>query len=263
VSARARMLPRTALIQLASGLAVLAGWEAAGRAHVIGGEVLPPASAVAGQVWPLLASPLVRYDIQVSVYEIWMGLLIGAGTALALGIALGLVPPLTRTLQPFLYWLSSLPKIIILPVVLLAVGSGFSSKIGLAAISAFFPMAITATTAVGEIPSIYLKAARCLNAGRLRLAWSVVLPATAGPVLSGLRLSLGTAVIGALLAETSVASAGVGFRAIQLYSQLRIPQMYALLLLAFLAAIATNAVISLVIRLATHHETSSAKDALA
>jgi ABC-type nitrate/sulfonate/bicarbonate transport system permease component len=204
---------------------------------------------------------LIRYDIRVSVYEVWIGLVIGAGAALVVGVAVGLSARSAGVLRPPLYWLSSLPKIIVLPVILLAVGSGLSSKVALAAISAFFPLVIVTMTAVGQVPPIYLRAARCLGAGRLRLAWNVVLPATAGPILSGLRLSLGVAVTGALLAETSVANAGVGYRAIQFYSELRIPQMYALLLLVFLAAVATNWVISLLIRLLTHYD-PTAREAL-
>jgi ABC-type nitrate/sulfonate/bicarbonate transport system permease component len=253
---------RVTVIQVGSLLALLGAWELIGRGGLVGGEVLPPFSRVAGQLGPLLREPLIRYDIQVSLYEIWVGFLLGTGGGLLAGLVVGCSPFWRHALEPLLYYLGAVPKIIVLPVILLAVGSGFSSKIGLGALSAFFPMVITTLAASDEVQQVWLRAARTLGAGRLRLVGSVILPATAGPLLAGARLSLGAAVVGALLAETSVASAGIGYRAIQFYSELRIAQMYALLLLVFVAAVLANALISLLIRQLTRYQSSAIKDAV-
>lgn len=82
---------------------------------------------------------------------------------------------------------------------------------------------------------------------------NVYAPAAIGPILSGLRLGLAVAITGVLLAETSVASAGVGYQAMQYYDNLRIADMYALLLLVLLAAVAANSALGWLIRHVTRY----------
>jgi NitT/TauT family transport system permease protein len=161
--------------------------------------------------------------------------------------------------EPVLYYLSSLPKIILFPVLLLYLSTGIYSKVGMGAVSAFFPVAITASQALHEVPPVQLRAARTLGAGRRKLLTHVYLPAAAGPVLSGLRLGLAVAVTGVLLAETSVASAGLGWQAMQDYDNLRITDMYALLLFVFFAAVLINAGIGRLIRHVTRYNQTTEK----
>ena len=78
----------------------------------------------------------------------------------------------------------------------------------------------------------------------MQIYMKVYLPSMLGPILSGIRLGLGVAITGALLAETAVANAGLGFKTMQLYSQLRIAEMYALILLIFVGAFVINALLS-------------------
>jgi ABC-type nitrate/sulfonate/bicarbonate transport system permease component len=129
----------------------------------------------------------------------------------------------------------------------------------MAAVSAFFPVAITAAQALREVPPSVVRAARTLGAGRRQLLVHVYTPAALGPVLSGLRLGLAVAVTGVLLAETSVASAGLGWQAMQDYNNLRITDMYALLLLVFFAAVLVNSGIGRLIRYVTRYRSTPEK----
>jgi ABC-type nitrate/sulfonate/bicarbonate transport system permease component len=234
--------------------AAAGGWELAARTGVATSTVLPPLSDVVVSLVRTLGQHATWYNAYVSVWAIGFGLAIGVAAGLVFAILAGLSVRTWTALEPFLYYLGSLPKIIVLPVLLLYLSIGIGSKVGMAAVSAFFPVAITAAHALHEVADVHVRAARTLGARRLQLLAKVYAPAAIGPVLSGLRLGLAVAVTGVLLAETSVATAGLGYLAIQDYDNLRIADMYALLLLVFIAAVAVNGLLGWLIRRVTRYK---------
>jgi ABC-type nitrate/sulfonate/bicarbonate transport system permease component len=241
---------RTRLIALAI---VVGGWEIAARSGWIPATVLPPFSSVLVSLVRQLGQHNTWYQAYVSAWEIVVGFAIGTAAGLVFAAITTVIRALWTASEPVLYYLSSLPKIILFPVLLLYLSTGIFSKVGMGAVSAFFPVAITAAQALHEVPQVQLRAARTLGAGRRKLLMHVYLPAAAEPVLSGLRLGLAVAVTGVLLAETSAASAGLGWQAMQDYDNLRITDMYALLLLAFFAAVLLNVGIGRLIRYVTRY----------
>lgn len=238
-----------ALVRAATIVVAAAVWEAVARSGLLPAAVLPPLSTVAVSVVTLLGQHATWFNLYVSAWAIGVGLGVGTAAGLAFAALAGLSRTAWRVTEPLLYYLGSLPKIILLPVLLLYLGTGIYSKVGMGAVSAFFPIAITAAQALHEVSDTHIRAARCLGAGRWQLLAKVYAPAALGSVLSGLRFGLAVAVTGVLLAETSVASAGAGYQAMQYYDDLRIADMYALLLLVFLAAATLN---SLIGRLISH-----------
>ena len=82
--------------------------------------------------------------------------------------------------------------------------------------------------------------ARTVGASPMQIATRVYLPAIAGQVFSGIRIGMGAAATGALLAETKIAKAGLGFMIVEYYGQFRIADMYSLLLFVFILAALTN-----------------------
>ncbi len=224
------------------GIALVAVvWEALGRSGFILHEVFPPPSEVLGGMVAVLAEPQTAKNAMVTIREIGAGFAIGSGAGLVAGITLGASPYAYRLLHPFLYYLGAIPKIIFYPIVLLLLGAGMGSKVGIAILSSFFPVAINTAVAARQVRPALIRAAYVLGARPHQVLIRVSLPAMAGDVLSGLRVGLAVAVIGALLAETSVAQAGIGLQAIRYYAQLRVPEMYALLLLVFFVATLVNA----------------------
>ena len=113
----------------------------------------------------------------------------------------------------------------------------------MAAISCFFPIAISAAAGVRAIDSVLIRVGRSFRAGPWQMTTKILLPAMRAPVLNGLRLGLGVAIIGTLLAETKLSNRGVGHLIIQAYATFDMPRMYALLLVVFVIAIGLNALI--------------------
>jgi ABC-type nitrate/sulfonate/bicarbonate transport system permease component len=231
---------QSVILRVVSLVLFLGFWEALSRSGLVLDTVLPPASEVVVQGIQLFQMPTIWKDAYASVYEIVVGLAIGGMFGVLGGCLVGSSCYLSKLFEPIFFYLASVPKIILLPIFVLFLGIGLGSKIGMSAVSAFFPIIVNTALAIREVKPIYVRVGRTFGASRLQLYRSVFAPSVLGPVLSGIRLGLGVAITGALLAETKVAQFGLGFRAIELYSQLRIAEMYALLILVFVCAAAVN-----------------------
>ncbi|HEX2244603.1 MAG TPA: ABC transporter permease subunit, partial [Gammaproteobacteria bacterium] len=114
------------------------------------------------------------------------------------------------------------------------------SKLAVGAIAAFFPISLLTIAGMREVKKVYVDVARTAGASALQIATYVYLPAIASQVFTGIRLGMGAAVTGALLAETKIAKAGLGFMIVEYYGQFRIADMYSLLLLIFILAAIAN-----------------------
>lgn len=232
-------------------------WEGLARSGLVLETVLPPASEVIGQIGNVVGRPSFGTDVYASLYEVFVGSAIGALIGLPFGAFMGSTQYLYKLLDPLVYYTGAVPKIVLFPILILFLGTGIESKVGIAAISAAFPIAVNTALAVREIKPIYIKAAKSLGVTRTQLYRFVYTPAILGPVLAGARLGLGVAITASLLAETKVANVGLGFRAIEYYSRLQIAEMYALLLLVFIGAAIINFGVSYLIRRATHYQQQS------
>lgn len=242
------------LLRIGAVVLFLGVWEFLARAGLVLDTVLPPASEVFASIAEVVTEPRFPTDVYVSLYEVFVGAGIGLAIGLPFGAFMGSTAYLYRLLDPLVYYLAAVPKIILFPILILFLGTGVESKVGMAALSALFPIAVNIALAVREVKPIYITAARTLGASRLQMYRFVYTPAILGPALAGFRLGLGVAITGALLAETKVANFGLGFRSIEYYSRLQIDEMYALLLLIFAGAALINLMFSALIRRATHYQ---------
>nr|MBA3523411.1 ABC transporter permease [Geodermatophilaceae bacterium] len=221
------------LLRLGALAGFVAVWELLARSGLVLETVLPPATEVFGQVATVVGRPSFGLDVYTSLYEVFVGAALGALIGIPIGAVMGSTTYLYKLLDPLVYYVGAVPKIVLFPILILFLGTGVESKVGIAAISAAFPIAVNTALSVREVKPIHVKAARSLGASRTQMYRFVYTPSILGPVLGGARLGLGVAITAALLAETKVANAGLGFRSIEYYSRLQIAEMYALLLLVF------------------------------
>src|SRR4029450_11100236 len=122
-------------------------------------------------------------------------------------------------------------------------GVGTGSKIATGAVSCFFPIAINAASGMREIDRVLIRVGQSFRASTWRLGTKIYLPAMREPIVNGVRLGLGVAVIGTLLAETKLSNRGIGYLIIQAYSTFHMPPLEHLLLVLFALAIGANALI--------------------
>ena len=122
-------------------------------------------------------------------------------------------------------------------------GVGPGSKVAMGAISCFFPVALNVAGGMREIDKVLIRVGKSFRAQHLADGHQDLSAGDAPPVINGVRLGLGVALIGTLLAETKLSNRGIGFLVIQAYSIFNMPQMYALLIILFVIAIGANAII--------------------
>ena len=120
-------------------------------------------------------------------------------------------------------------------------GVGGGSKIAMGAVSCFFPIALSVAAGMRQIDPVLIRVGTSFRANAWQMATKIYLPAMRHPIVNGLRLGLGVALIGTLLAETKLSNRGLGFLVIQAYNSFNMPLLYAILVVLFVIAIGINA----------------------
>jgi len=222
---------------------VLATWEVVSLSGLLFRDVVPSLGAIARALARTLGSAEFYGNLAVTASEIGAALVIGGVAGLVVGIALGSSRFLSRAYEPYVYYLGPTPKIIFFPVMIMWFGVASGSKIAMGAISCFFPIAISAAAGVREIDEVLIRVGRSFRASPWQMATRIYLPAMRAAVVNGLRLGLGVAIIGTLLAETKLSNRGVGYLIIQAYATFDMPRMYALIIVLFVLSIGANALL--------------------
>jgi ABC-type nitrate/sulfonate/bicarbonate transport system permease component len=237
-----RLRPVTAL-RITIIVSVLVGWEALAASGLLYRDVVPSLLAIAKALFQMLRDPAFYSHLGTTAYEIGIAMLIGGLSGLAVGIVLGGSRFMARAYEAYLYYLGPCPKIIFFPIMIMWFGVGPGSKIAMGAISCFFPVALNAAGGMRQIDKVLIRVGKSFRANTWQMVTKIYLPAMRHPVINGVRLGLGVALIGTLLAETKLSNRGIGFLVIQAYSIFNMPQMYALLIILFVIAIGANSLI--------------------
>jgi ABC-type nitrate/sulfonate/bicarbonate transport system permease component len=231
------------IVRIAIVAVLLAGWEALARSGLLFRDVVPSLEAIGRAVFRLLVAPELYANLGVTLAEIGIALVIGGLSGLAVGILLGANRFLARAYESLVYYLGPTPKIIFFPVMIMWFGVGSGSKIAMGAISCFFPIAISAASGMRQIDRVLIRVGMSFRATTWQMVTKIYLPAMREPVVNGIRLGLGVAIIGTLLAQTKLSNRGLGYLIIQAYSTFDMPRMYALLIVLFILAVGANALI--------------------
>jgi ABC-type nitrate/sulfonate/bicarbonate transport system permease component len=238
----ARLSPVT-LLRAAIILGALAVWEFLSHSGLLYRDVVPSLTAIARALAALLTSPNYYFNLGVTAAEIGAALLIGGLSGLVVGIMLGANPFLSKAFESYIYYLGPTPKIIFFPVMIMWFGVGPESKVALGTLSCFFPVALSVAAGMRSIEKVLIRVGKSFRANPWQMVVKIYLPAMRHPIINGIRLGLGVALIGTLLAETKLSNKGVGFLIINAYSTFDMPRMYAMLIVLFVLSIAANALV--------------------
>ena len=227
-------------VQTLTLLLVIAVWEAIGRTGILFADLFPPVIEILKSLWRYISTPLILPHLKASLYEVGGAIALAALFGIPLGILWGSRSSWLQIVEPLILYAAVVPKIVIFPVFILFLGIDVHSKLAVGAIAAFFPISLLTIAGMREVKKVYIDVARTTGASAYQIATRVYLPAIAGQVFTGIRIGMGAAVTGALLAETKIAKAGLGFMIVEYYGQFRIADMYSLLLFIFILAALTN-----------------------
>lgn len=159
----------------------------------------------------LFGSGEIWNDLRVSGIELFWGYFLAAAVAVPFGIMVGWYKKASHIFDPFINAMNATPRVALLPLVIIWLGIGILSKVGIIFLGAVFPMLINTRDGVKTTPLVLLNAAKSFGASEQMIFRSVVLPATVPFILTGLRLGLGRAIVGVMVGELYAATAGIGF----------------------------------------------------
>jgi NitT/TauT family transport system permease protein len=242
-SPAAPLLAPVTLVRVAIIAAVLVTWEALAASGLLFRDVVPSLIVIGRALVELLMDKTYYWHLGVTAGEIVTALLIGGLSGLAVGILLGSNRLLSSAFEAFLYYLGPTPKIIFFPVMIMWFGVGPESKVALGTLSCFFPVALNVAAGMRQIDKVLIRVGHSFRASTWQMVQKIYLPAMRHPIINGVRLGFGFALIGTLLAETKLSNKGIGFLIIQTYSVFDMPGMYAMLIVLFVLAIGANALI--------------------
>jgi NitT/TauT family transport system permease protein len=244
-----RLLSPVAPIRIATLVGLWLVWEGAAASGLLYAGVVPSSFKIIAALFRLLISGTFWYNLEFTVLEVVTALLIGGTAGAAVGLALGANRFAGAAYERYLHYLAPTPKIVFLPILLVLFGVGPGSKIAMGTLSCFFPIALSVAAGVRTVDTVLLKVGRGYNLTRAQMVRLIYLPSLIPPLANGLRLGLGVAIIGSLLAELKMSNRGLGFLIMQYYSQFRTPEMYAVLIVMFAMAAGANALVGRYVRL--------------
>ena len=218
---------RKIVFRSAAIVGLLAVWEAAPRLGLVDATFLPPFSDVAVAWWQLLLDGQLLDNTVASLGRSLAGFGLAVAIAVPLGLLIGWYKPVAELLGPLLEVFRNTAALALLPVFVLLLGIGETSKISIVLYACVWPILLNTISAVRTVDPTLLKLARSLDLPPARLFQKVILPASAPTVFTGIRLAGAVSILVLVAAEMVGAKAGLGYLVNASQFNFAIPQMYA------------------------------------
>ena len=203
--------PEHRVLRVIALLALVAAWEAVARLGWVPVLFLPSPAGVVIEAAEMLRSGELVGHLAASLSRLLLGFAIGAALGVAAGVAVGFFAVAEAVGTPVIAATFPIPKIALLPLLILWLGLGEPSKVAVIALGVFFPMAINTFSGVRQADPLLVRAAVAFGARRWSIIRKVVLPSALPMIFAGLRLGAGTALLLLVAAEMIAVESGIGF----------------------------------------------------
>ncbi|HVE68074.1 MAG TPA: ABC transporter permease [Solirubrobacteraceae bacterium] len=218
---RARQLAWPVLL----ALALLGAWEAYARLGGVDDFLLPAPTQVGEALW--VDRGLLWDDFLVTAQEVVLGIGVALVAGIACAVALHFSPLLRRATYPLLVASQTIPIVVIAPLLVVWLGYDLAPKLAIIGLICFFPVTVTALDGLRGVDPELRKLMRTLDASRWQAFRRVEAPAALPSLLSGAKIAVAVAVIGAVLAEQAGSSEGLGHLILQAIPQFETARAYA------------------------------------
>lgn len=229
-----RILPTLVIV------AFVLAWEFFVRWRGIAPIYLPPPSLVATYLTRMIVDGSLAVNLGATLLRIFAGFAIAAVAGVSLGVLMGMSRIVARIADPWIAALYPLPKIALIPLLVIWLGTGEGYKIVISAVTAFFPIVISSFAGIRQADLGLIKAAQDLGANRRQVQMKVVIPAAIPSIFAGLHLGMGVTIILIVAAEMigGAGHAGMGNVLIQAGQVMETEKVFAsLVVLAVVGAI--------------------------
>ena len=230
------------VVRLGVVILILLGWEAAAR-WLIDPLFISPPSRVFASLGALLQTNGVPAALRLTFFELAVAFVISVAIGVVIGLAIGLQPFARRSFMPIVLLVYGLPQITILPLFILFFGIGAASKIAFGVTHGIFPIIVTIVAGVQNLKPILLTSARSMGASRWQLLRWVIFPHMIPSFFAGMRLGMSGVLLGVLLAELYVSTAGIGYFTTMFTQAFDPTKLFGLIALLAAMAIALNEVV--------------------
>ena len=217
-----RRLPGSVLIVLLLGL-----WELASSAGWMDAVVLPRISVIFGAWYETVASGALLNQFLPSLRRIFVGFSLAAALAIPLGLLMGTVSFIYRLFEPITEFLRPIPSSAYVPVAILFLGIQDSMKVFVVTVACFFPILLNTYGGVRGDDQVLIDTGRTFGLSRGKMLRQIVLPAALPSVLTGMRISLGIALIVVVVAEMIAGNSGIGYFIVDRQRIFRVAEMFA------------------------------------
>jgi ABC-type nitrate/sulfonate/bicarbonate transport system permease component len=241
-SARRFLLRHPGMVRLAVILLIFLVWEICARWFADPLFISPPSRVFAG-LGSVLATEGVPAALRLTFFELAVAFAISVVIGLALGLAIGLQPFARRSLMPIVLLVYGLPQITILPLFILFFGIGAASKIAFGVTHGVFPIVIAIVAGVQNLKPILLTSARSMGASRWQILRWVIFPHMIPSFFAGMRLGMSGVLLGVLLAELYVSTAGIGYFTTMFTESFDPTKLFGLIAMLAAMAIALNEIV--------------------
>lgn len=248
VSAKTALNRRMLLIKTASVVATLAIWEWYGR------DVNPIFMSYPTAIARALPAMIRSGELGNALLASLQPFLVGWGLSIVLGVVVGLLMGRYRVVDALLdaqlTALYSAPTVALIPIFTLWLGLGFAAKVVIIFLSGFFPIAINSHAGAKAVTQDFVDIGRVERAREDQIFTKIIVPAALPYIMTGIRLSVGRAVIGMVVAEMFTAISGLGGSIVNYSSTYQMDRLFVtVIILAAIGVILTNAMKSLEQRL--------------
>jgi NitT/TauT family transport system permease protein len=226
-------------------LALVIGlWQLAGSLALVNPLFLPPPSAIARAIWQLAISGALWHHLSVSILRICTGWILGTVAGVIVGFAIGLSSLARGVGITFISALFPIPKIALLPLLILWLGIGEEPKIATIALGVFFSTAISVYSGVDNVPRNLIRMAQSFNVPFHAIVRRVIWPGALPSILAGFRITASVALLLVVSAEMIGAEYGIGAFVLQAGNLMQTDQLLAGVVILSLFGLAVGRLIN-------------------
>jgi ABC-type nitrate/sulfonate/bicarbonate transport system permease component len=244
-------------VALAVPLGLLMLWELGSRLALMSPRYFPAPTTIGWVLADRFAAGDLGAHTLVTLTRLGAAFAIAALPAVPLGLLMGIARPIRDAVEPYIAFIFPVPKVTLLPFLLIVLGVGEPAFVLTGALSAFFQIVISTLAGVQTMDPRLLEVGRNYGAHGARLFRKVILPAALPAIFTGLRLGLGLALVALVAVEFIAAKSGLGHLVYRHWQMLSTPEMYAAFaLVGALGLVLTRGLRALQARLLVWHEDS-------
>jgi nitrate/nitrite transport system permease protein len=228
-----------------------------------GKSAMPGPLDVGAKLWEHIKRPFydngpndkgVGLQLAYSIARVAIGYFLAVAVAIPIGFMIGMSPLMNKALDPFIQILKPISPLAWMPLALYTIKDSALSAIFVIFICALWPMMINTAFGVSAVRKEWLNVARTLEVGTFRRAFTIILPAAAPTILTGMRISIGIAWLVIVAAEMLVGGTGIGYFVWNEWNNLSITNVITAILVIGLVGMVLDQMLARVARLVTFPE---------